>query len=478
MSKFSQTKPKVVQPNTRNKAGGRAYQESAKLELASILLTSFLQDTFYSSGDSTMNRLAELVHEIPDKEFVAKAAIMAREWGMRSVTHVVIAELCHDVKGEEWLRLAIAKAIQRPDDASEILAYWMSTYGKPIPNALKRGIADGLAKFNEYNIAKYKGEGHALKMVDVVNLVHPKSAVLGKLVNGTLETPYTWETEITKAGSDPVEKTKAWTQLVESGKLGYFALLRNLRNLEEMVSESTLSEAYKQLTNREAIKRSKVLPFRYDTALDQVSRPKTRQAISKAIDIAVDNMPELGGKTLIALDCSGSMASMPWGYRGKSKRTPLQVASLFAAVIAKAADADIMQFGTSVSWPKYNPADSVLTIAGGMRANHGGTDFHLIFDKASKAYDRIIILSDMQAWVHGGYGTNTPQEALKRYRSRTGANPNIWSFDLAGYGTLQFPENKVYTLAGFSEKVFDIIPMIEEGDKHALIKRIEQTSIA
>jgi hypothetical protein len=391
---------------------------------------------------------------------------MAREWGMRSVTHVVIAELCQDVKGSYWLRDAIAKTVQRPDDATEILAYWMTTYGKPIPNALKRGLADGLKKFNEYSIAKYKGENHKLKMVDTVNLIHPKSEVLGKLIDGTLETPYTWETEITKAGSDTKAKAKAWTDLVTSGKLGYFALLRNLRNLEEWTSEETLSLAYAQLTNKEAIKKSKVLPFRFSTAVDVVSKPKTRKAISDAIDIACDNMPDLGGKTLIALDCSGSMS-------GK----PLQIGSLFAAVLAKSSDADIMQFGTSVSWTKYNPADSTLTIANGMRANHGGTEFHLIFDKATAKYDRIIILSDMQAWVTGRYYSNVPTEALKNYRARTGANPNIWSFDLQGYGTLQFPENKVYTLAGFSEKVFDIIPMIEEGDKQALINRIEQTSL-
>jgi 60 kDa SS-A/Ro ribonucleoprotein len=470
MSKFSKTVPKTVQPNTSNYAGGESYQESNKLELASILLTSFLQDSYYRSGNATQERLVELVHQIPDKQFVAKAAIMAREWGMRSVTHVVIAELCQDVKGESWLRMAIAKAIQRPDDASEILAYWMGKYGKPIPNALKRGISDGLMKFNEYNIAKYKGEGHTLKMVDVVNLVHPKSEIMGKLINGTLETPYTWETEITKAGSDKGAKVKAWTELVESGKLGYFALLRNLRNLEENVSDETLSLAYAQLTSKEAIKKSKVLPFRFNTAIEQVSKPKTRQAISKAIDIAVDNMPELNGKTLIAIDCSGSMQ----GYDSKS---PMKIASVFGAVMAKAADADVMLFGTFASWVNYNPADSVLTIAESMRANHGGTEFHLIFDEAKKVYDRIIILSDMQAWVTGRYYGSNPAESLKQYKQRTGANPHIWSFDLAGLGTLQFPENKVYTLAGFSERIFDIIPMIEDGDKQALIKRIEKTSL-
>lgn len=461
MSKYSKVVPKVVVPNTTNYAGGEAYKASDKLELASLLLTSFLKDGYYRSGNATEKTLVDLVHRIPDKMWVAKAAILARDWGMRSVTHVVIAELCHDVKGEEWLRLAIARTIQRPDDATEMLAYWMQKYGKPIPNALKRGIADGLRKFNDYSIAKYKGEGHTFKMVDVVNLVHAKTEALGKLIKGTLETPYTWETEITKAGNDKNAKAKAWTELVESGKLGYFALLRNLRNLEQNVSEATMKLAYEQLTNRDAIKKSKVLPFRFSTAIDQVGFPKTRKAISQAIDIACDNMPELNGKTLIAVDCSGSMSG-----------SPIKIASLFAAVMAKASDADIMQFGTSVSWPQYNPADSALTIASGLRANHGGTYFDLIFDKAEKAYDRIIILSDMQAWV----SYHVPTQPFIRYKARTGANPAIWSFDLVGLGTLQFPEKKVYTLAGFSEKVFDLIPLIEDGGKDALIKTIDKVT--
>jgi hypothetical protein len=465
VSRFSKVEVKA-QPNTKNKAGGAAYQETHKLELASILLTSFLNDTYYVKGAATQARLVQLVQSISDKRFVAKAAILAREWGMRSVTHVTIAELCHEVKNEPWLRIAIKNVIQRPDDASEILAYWMGKYGKPIPNAMKRGISDALAKFNDYNIAKYKGENHDLKMVDVINLVHPKSEVLGKLIKGTLETPYTWETEITKAGNDKDAKAKAWTDLVMSGKLGYFALLRNLRNLEENVTEATRKEAFKQLQDRNAIKKSKVLPFRYDTAYREVKLVGTRHAISNAMDIAVDNMPELGGKTLIALDCSGSMS-------GK----PLQIGSIFAAVMAKASYADIMQFGTSVSWPKYNPGDSVISISEKLRADHGGTNFHLIFDKATDKYDRVIILSDMQAWVHGGYYSSAPTQSLANYRKRTGANPYIWSFDLNGHGTLQFPENKVACLAGFSEKIFDLIPIVESGEKEALVKRIEQVEL-
>jgi len=430
------------------------------------MLTTFMDEKeFYRTGSQTLAQLKGLVSPDP---FVAKAAILARTWGMRSVTHVTMAELARVTKGSDWLRPAIAKAVQRPDDASEILAYWMKEYGKPIPNVLKRGLADALAKFDAYALAKYRGETHELKMVDVVNLVHASSPTIGQLIRGTLETPYTWETEITAAGKDEEAKRAAWTRLVESGKLGYFALLRNLRNLETFVSDETMTKAYAQLTNAEAIRKSKVLPFRFDTAMEQVSKPATRAAIAQAADLACSNLPYLKGKTLVALDCSGSMSGRP-----------LQIGSIFAAALAKATHADILQFGTSVAKPRYNPGDTMLTIAKSMQANFGGTDFNLIFDSTNVVYDRIIILSDMQAWVQRGgyYGSSNPKAAFEEYKKRTGANPAIWSFDLKGYGTLQFPETKVYCLAGWSEKVLDLIPLIEDGGRDALIREIEKVSL-
>lgn len=38
---------------------------------------------------------------------------------------------------------------------------------------------------------------------------------------------------------------------------------------------------------------------------------------------------------------------------------------------------------------------------------------------------------------------------------------------------MQFPEQNVFAIAGFSEKVFDIMEMLEQ-DKKALIKTIER----
>ena len=80
--------------NTLNLAGGEAFTETPKLELASIMLTSMLKDDFYRTADATANRVKELIAQMSDKRFAAKAALYARkEAGMRSVSHLTAAEL-------------------------------------------------------------------------------------------------------------------------------------------------------------------------------------------------------------------------------------------------------------------------------------------------------------------------------------------------------------------------------------------------
>ena len=56
----------------------------------------------------------------------------------------------------------------------EILAYFESKGGKHLPNAMKKGLAKAFDRFDSYQLAKYRGENRAYKLIDVVNLVHPK----------------------------------------------------------------------------------------------------------------------------------------------------------------------------------------------------------------------------------------------------------------------------------------------------------------
>ncbi|MFW6275316.1 MAG: hypothetical protein ACOC2M_01625, partial [bacterium] len=103
----------------------------------------------------------------------------------------------------------------------------------------------------------------------------------------------------------------------------------------------------------------------------------------------------------------------------------------------------------------------------------GGTNFQDIFRVANKKYDRVVILSDMQGWI----GYYSPVAEFNNWKRVTGANPFVYSFDLNSYGNMQFPEQNVFCLAGFSDKVFDIMKLLEQ-DKNALVNEIRKVSFS
>lgn len=466
---------------TLNLAGGEAYVQSPKLELVSLLLTSFAQGQYYRCADQTIERLKELVNAVEDKRFAAKAAVYARtEFGMRSISHVVASEIAKNVKGEQWTRRFFDRVVYRTDDITEILACYLGTYGKPVPNSLKDGLALAFGKFDCYQLAKYRAEKAEISLVDAVNLVRPvpndrNREALRKLVKDELRSVGTWESGLTSAGqkaetdeNKALLKADTWRELVSGKKIGYFALLRNLRNILEQAPD-LVDKACEMLTDEKLIRSSLVLPFRYQTAINEIQKTnlngvqKAIQALDKAVDTSLSNVPKLPGRTLVAVDGSGSMEGRP-----------IEIASLFAAVLTKMNGADMIVFSDNARYFSVNTADTTMSIAKLIRGvcAFGGTNFHSIFEKANRKYDRIVILSDMQAWM----GHHTPKKTFEAYKKKYDASPAIYSFDLAGHGTMQFPEDKVYCLAGFSEKVFDIMSLLER-DKNALIEEIEKVEL-
>ena len=466
---------------TTNLAGGNAFKQNPKMELASLLVTSFAQDQYYRSAKESFQTLIDLLGKV-DPLFAAKAAVYARnEMGMRSITHVLAAELAKHASGNEWAKSFYKSIIRRPDDMMEILAYFYANNGKKIPNAMKKGFASAFDKFDSYQLAKYRGNRKAVKLVDLANLVHPTPTdknrkALRDLVNDSLRSINTWESKLTQAGQKAVSdeakaanKAEAWSDLITDGKLGYFALLRNLRNIAEQAPEM-IDEVCKQLVNEKVIKRSLVMPFRFLSAQDVISKTTLSNkralmdAINKALEISISNVPIFDGRTLIVLDDSGSMV---WG---DTKKSPILIGAIFAAMLYKSNDSDLMRFSDDASYITKYHGDSTMGIANDLikNAKSAGTNFNAIFQEAKGKYDRIIILSDMQGWMGGG----APKEAFAKYKNRYHVDPYIYSFDLAGHGTLQFPENKVFALAGFSDKVFDIMQLLET-DRTALIHKIE-----
>lgn len=188
---------------TENLAGGKAYKVTPEYELASILLTSFVQDGYYRNAEDTLDQLKELIGKC-NPEFVAKAAVFARtKFGMRSITHVAASELAKYASGAEWAKAFYNAIIYRPDDMLEIISYYRANNGKDkmLPNAMIKGFKNAFSRFDAYSLAKYRGEGKEFKLIDVVNLVRPvptekNAEAIKKLIKGELKSVgenETWE---------------------------------------------------------------------------------------------------------------------------------------------------------------------------------------------------------------------------------------------------------------------------------------------
>ena len=492
MSRFATVSPGT---KTENLAGGAAYTQSAKSELVSLVLTSFVQDDFYRKQQGQLKRLQELLAGV-DPLFAAKTAVYARhKFGMRSITHIIAGEMSKLGAGEPWVRRFYDKVVARPDDITEILAYYLSIAQtnangkKKIAKSVQAGLAKAFEKFDGYQLAKYRGEGKRPSLVDAVNLLHPvpvekNKEALEKLIKGELRTEGTIESVMSAAGEvegtqeEKLEaKKEALSEIVKTRKIGYFALLRNLRNILQTAPE-VAADAYAMLTNVKLIKNSKVLPFRYYAAYKEISQmggQLSREAMAQldtAIGIACENVPALPGKTVVFLDVSGSMNQ---ATSEKSDMRVNEIAAVFAASLAKKLNCDIIIFDDTAREMSYNPKDSFMTLVQKLKFNGGSTNFHAPFKYITdnkRKYDRIIILSDMQGWV----GYYTPVHDYNQYCATLGVKPNVVSWDLKGYGTVQFPESNVFLLAGWSEKLLDVLSRLEQ-DKNALIKDIEAVEI-
>ncbi len=496
MSRFNQVAVGSLMKTT-NIAGGEAYAQSPELELLSILLTSFGEDSFYRDAKDTFARLRQLIGQC-DKEFVAKACVYARkEFGMRSITHVCAAELARHLSGKAYAKDFYNAVINRPDDMTEIVAYYFANCADKntkslrkhatITKAMKGGFAMAFNRFDGYSLAKYRGDGKDVKLIDVVNMSHPipterNAAAIKQLVEGDLKSFNTWESKLSAAGQVAENedekadlKKDAWVNLVRGKKIKHMALLKNLRNIIEQAPE-VVDEACALLTDEYQIKKSLVFPFRYLTAYIQIAKltPSNSmravlKALNKALDISCANVPKFEGETLIVLDTSGSMTE-PCNY--KSEMTPAQMGAVFAAILAKSNDCDFMTFDKTARYVHLNALDSTITMINSIKYNGTDTCFETIFATANKRYDRVIIFSDQQGW-----NDSDLNRTYSAYKKRYDANPLLYTWDLKNYGTMKFPESRVLALAGFSDKVFDIMKYVEK-DKRALVNAINAYSFA
>ena len=85
-----------------------------------------------------------------------------------------------------------------------------------------------------------------------------------------------------------------------------------------------------------------------------------------------------------------------------------------------------------------------------------------------------MLFTDCQLWDSSGYNTQMV-DVWKKYKTISPA-AKLYLFDLAGYGAvpLDITNEDVYLIAGWSDKIFDILQAVDNGsDALKEIKAIE-----
>lgn len=490
-----------------NYEGAKAYQLSDKLELYTAVVTGSLENNFYEDGAKKLKRIISLINK-NDPFFVAKLAIYAREkMNLRSIPLVLTVELAKIHKGDSLIKMLVSRVVQRADEITELLAYYTlanDRKGVKKLNQLSKQVQKGLAisfnNFDEYQFAKYNRDG-AVTLKDALFLVHPKAKddtqqmIFNKLVNNSLDIPYTWETELSALGQQSFEDEKAkkqavtekWEELIFSGKLGYMALMRNLRNiLQANVSDKTITEVCNTLANEKKVARARQLPFRFlaayreivaifnnsneEISKNQFAKSAVLEALEKATYYSSQNIKgfENDPKVVIACDVSGSMQSP---ISKNSKVLAYDIGLMLGMLLkSRLKNAQIGMFGET--WKRMDlPTKAVLHNVQEMYKREGevgySTNGHLVIDdliKSNTIVDKVMIFTDCQIW-NAGYSTVTLESAWKRYQ-KIAPNAKIYVFDLMGYGQSPLKiEGNVHLIAGWSDKIFEVLHNIEKGGK-------------
>ena len=489
MSKFNASTENTMK--TVNHEGYTAYRMDWKTKLITMVLTSFFNEQkFYGDNSEELtNCLRSGI--VDDPQFVSNLAIFARrEFNMRSVSHVIAGYLANVNEGKPFVKRTVKNIVLRGDDATEILSFYLSTFGKPIPNSLRKALREVFPTFDEYTLAKYKGEGKSVKMRDILCLCRPhptseeQSKIWKDLLEGTIKPAYTWETELSAKGNNK----ETWEDLIASGKVGYMALLRNLRNILNANPEN-LDKVLNVIGDPEAVRKSKQFPFRYLSAyrevlkldIDSRIRNMTLNTLENAVDASIHNIPRIPGKTMIAIDVSGSMDSP---ISSRSDIRCCDISTMLGVIASKICeDSVVYKFDHRIQ-PMHIPMrNGVLDTVMNSDPMGGGTDMTLPFKQMIEDfrnghgdYDRIIILSDNEcnrAGAGGWRGDRTVQQMTDEFRRESGKNLWVHAVDLLGYGTQQFAGARTNIIAGWSEKIFDFILLAEQGID-SLEKRINE----
>ena len=420
-------------PVRRTHEGAPAKHISAEAALRRSVLSCLLwENEFYEDGQHIADRIIEHAAAV-DRETVSALAVEARTvYGLRHAPLMLLLDLIR--RGGPGVADTIAETIRRADEITELVALYWRDGKRPLSKQMKLGLAKAFGKFSEYQLAKYDREG-PVRLRDVMFLTHAKprdaeqAALFMRVADRSLKTPDTWEVALS-TGQD---KKASFERLLREGKLGYLALLRNLRNMVEAGCDLELV--------KDAIVARKgtdlVFPFRYVAAAR--AAPQLEPVIDQALCEAIASAPRLTGRTIVLVDVSGSMNCR---LSGRSDLTRMDAAAALASIL----HGELRLFTFSTDVVEVPPRRGMAGVDAVVQSQpHLGTRLGAAVKKVNRLpHDRLIVITDEQS-----HDAVPDPKAGRAYMINVGSYRNG-----VGYGRWTH-------IDGFSEAVIRFITEVE-----------------
>ena len=387
------TNTKRASLTTHEGAPARHISVLAQLR-RSVLSCLLWESEFYEDSVEIGKRIADLTARCMPEDVAALAVEAREQMHLRHVPLLLLRELARHprvVDRPQLLSKAMAKVLQRADEPAEFLALYWKDKKQPLSKQVKRGLAWSLRRFGEYDLAKYNRDTE-ITLRDVLFMSHarPKdeaqAALWKKLAANELATPDTWEVQLS-AGAD---KKETFERQIREKKLGYFALIRNLRNMEQAgVDVQLVREAI--LARKGGA--DKILPFRYIAAARHAKQFEPQ--LDVAMQAALAELPKLTGATIVLVDNSGSMSAQ---LSRKSEMTRADAAA-GVAIVARGVCESVRVFAFSDDCVEVPPRTGMaLRDAIRTATRMGGTRLGAAVTKVSGLpHDRLIVVTDEQS---------------------------------------------------------------------------------
>lgn len=438
---------KSPKPKLYTHEGGPAVCISAEQALRRSVMGCLLwEDTFYESGVSIAQRIADLVPQVVPEKVAAIAVEARQKMKLRHVPLLLVNEMTKHAGHRSHVAGVLRQVIRRADEPGELIAmYWADGGRRPLPAQLKKGLADVFTRFDAYQLAKYDRPA-AVSLRDVMFLVHPKpvdetqAEAFTKLAERGLAPADTWEVALSEGGwaKSKTDKRYRWERLLAEDKLGALALLRNLRNMSQAgVDRKLIRKALKQA------KAGNVLPMRFIAAAKHA--PRFEPELEALMLRRTAEMPKLPGATVILVDVSYSMVGARVSKRSEMDR--LEAASALA-MIARERCEDVAVYTFSNDAKALRPRRGFALRDEIRSQEHGGTNLGKAVKHVNshETYDRLIVITDEQT------SDKVCQPDGRGYIFNVATYKNG-----VGYGT------RWTHVDGWSEAVLDYVHMIEQA---------------